>query len=524
MALARIRVGLWQQIVACIRIVWEIIVQRRMIKRRGIAEWACDPSIRGKTVIVTGPTSGIGLEIAKQLVLAGAHVVLACRRPDAASKLIAAWQREAGDVSAEVRQVDLESLASRLTADGLEEHIAMHAWGDLDVGDLSFKGRTRRFNATAAYNQSKLAQLMLTNVLQRRLPASAHIDVVAVHPGEVLTNVEACCESSIPFLEWEVLSNVLRLIAPTHTPSAARNSVCTPPFSPLYSNGSPAATLVFPEWQRYSIARSPPARDPMQARTLPRFIQELQRAVMHALLQVYFESSQNTTSPPTPPCDPMQARTLPKIIQELQRAIMHALLLEPWQGALAPLYCATHAAVGEQARAVRDQGLLSGPYFDLDGRRGEVAAHGRNERAAEELWRVAMDTVGLPADYVPSTLAAVAGTPAAAHGRGGGGGERRRGGGGRAVGGGGGDLPGARGGGGGRLGPGGGGGERGGGGGEAGAGGEGGEGGEGGDAGEGVGGTAGTSEFQRALVTRKEEQYGSLSCDAETSAPSLEDS
>ncbi|CAI5484856.1 unnamed protein product [Closterium sp. Yama58-4] len=112
MALARIRVGLWQQIVACIRIVWEIIVQRRMIKRRGIAEWACDPSIRGKTVIVTGPTSGIGLEIAKQLVLAGAHVVLACRRPEAASKLIAAWEGEAGSVSAEVRQVDLESLAS----------------------------------------------------------------------------------------------------------------------------------------------------------------------------------------------------------------------------------------------------------------------------------------------------------------------------------------------------------------------------------------------------------------------------
>ncbi|CAI5963713.1 unnamed protein product [Closterium sp. NIES-64] len=317
MALARIRVGLWQQIVACIRIVWEIIVQRRMIKRRGIAEWACDPSIRGKTVIVTGPTSGIGLEIAKQLVLAGAHVVLACRRPDAASKLIAAWQGEAGGagVSAEVRQ--------RLTADGVEEHIAvnclcplllsllllpsllrahgarivnvssaMHAWGDLDVGDLSFKGRTRRFNATAAYNQSKLAQLMLTNVLQRRLPASAHIDVVAVHPGEVLTNV---------------------------------------------------------------------------------------------------------------------ARTLPKIIQELQRAIMHALLLEPWQGALAPLYCATHSAVGEHARAVRDQGLLSGPYFDLDGRRSEVAAHGRNERAAEELWRVAMDTVGLPADCVQSTIAAFTG-------------------------------------------------------------------------------------------------------------------
>ncbi|CAI5503555.1 unnamed protein product [Closterium sp. Naga37s-1] len=188
----------------------------------------------------------------------------------------------------------------------------MHAWVDLDVGDLSFKGRTRRFNATAAYNQSKLAQLMLTNVLQRRLPASARIDVVAVHPGEVLTNV---------------------------------------------------------------------------ARTLPRFIQELQRAVMHALL--------------LEPCQAPNSKV--SATRHSPQPMYHT------PGALAPLYCATHAAVGEQARAVRDQGLLSGPYFDLDGRRSEVAAHGRNERAAEELWCVALDTMGLPHDYVETTIAALAG-------------------------------------------------------------------------------------------------------------------
>ncbi|KAK2986494.1 hypothetical protein RJ640_021369 [Escallonia rubra] len=73
------------------------------------------PSLNGKTCIVTGSTSGIGLEIARQLAESGAHVVMAVRNPVAANELIQKWQNRRTDsdpLNIDVMELDLLSLES----------------------------------------------------------------------------------------------------------------------------------------------------------------------------------------------------------------------------------------------------------------------------------------------------------------------------------------------------------------------------------------------------------------------------
>ncbi|KAJ7962759.1 putative Short-chain dehydrogenase [Quillaja saponaria] len=73
------------------------------------------PPLSNLTCIVTGCTSGIGLEIAKQLAESGAHVVMAVRNQAAAIELIKKWQNEwsgSGLLNIEVMELNLLSLAS----------------------------------------------------------------------------------------------------------------------------------------------------------------------------------------------------------------------------------------------------------------------------------------------------------------------------------------------------------------------------------------------------------------------------
>ncbi|KAJ3693920.1 hypothetical protein LUZ60_009400 [Juncus effusus] len=74
------------------------------------------PPLDGATFVVTGATSGIGLEIARQLAESGGHVVMAVRKPKLAHELIEKWQTEKGDLgillNIEVMELDLLSLES----------------------------------------------------------------------------------------------------------------------------------------------------------------------------------------------------------------------------------------------------------------------------------------------------------------------------------------------------------------------------------------------------------------------------
>ncbi|GAP63946.1 hypothetical protein ARMA_2369 [Ardenticatena maritima] len=215
------------------------------------AKWtAADmPDQTGKIIIVTGANSGIGYETARALAHKGAHVVMACRSRERAEAAAARIRAENPRGELAVLDLDLADLASvrafadtftqqydRLdvlvnnagimappqrmtTKDGFEiqfgvnhlGHFALtglligrllatpksrvvtvssgaHRFGTINFDDLNWE---RSYSPWKAYAQSKLANLLFTFELQRRLEAKgAETIAVAAHPGYTNTNLQ----------------------------------------------------------------------------------------------------------------------------------------------------------------------------------------------------------------------------------------------------------------------------------------------------------------------------------------------
>jgi NAD(P)-dependent dehydrogenase (short-subunit alcohol dehydrogenase family) len=194
------------------------------------------PDLTGRTAIVTGSNTGVGLATARALAAAGARVVFAVRNVE---KGRAAAAQTPGET--EVRELDLADLDSvrrfaagwtgpiellinnagisvpelQRTADGFElqfgtNHLGPYALtnlllphvtgrvvtvssqaervGRIDFGDPN--DERHPYKQTAAYNRSKLANLLFTAELQRRLAdAGSKVLAQAAHPGFVATEI-----------------------------------------------------------------------------------------------------------------------------------------------------------------------------------------------------------------------------------------------------------------------------------------------------------------------------------------------
>ena len=204
-------------------------------------------SMKGKIVLITGATSGIGRETALGLARKGATLVLVGRSREKLGRTISEIAAQTGNQQIDSLVCDLTSMESvrklagdfkakyqrldvlinnagetvnerRVTVDGYEYTLALdhlshflltsllmdiikksapsriinvsssaHMFGHLDFDDLMGE---KKYGAMRAYGQAKLANLLFTYELARRL-AGTGVTVNALHPGVVKTNFGA---------------------------------------------------------------------------------------------------------------------------------------------------------------------------------------------------------------------------------------------------------------------------------------------------------------------------------------------
>jgi NAD(P)-dependent dehydrogenase (short-subunit alcohol dehydrogenase family) len=220
------------------------------------------PDQTGRVAVITGANTGLGYETALALAAHGAHVVLAVRNPDKGKDAAARITAQSPQADVALQELDLTSLESvraaarqlradheridllinnagvmyppkSTTKDGFELQFGTNHLGhfaltgllldrllpvagsrvvtvssighrilaDIHFDDLQWE---RSYNRVAAYGQAKLANLLFTYELQRRLASHGTTIAVAAHPGgsntELMRHLPGWAAAAYPVL------------------------------------------------------------------------------------------------------------------------------------------------------------------------------------------------------------------------------------------------------------------------------------------------------------------------------------
>jgi NAD(P)-dependent dehydrogenase (short-subunit alcohol dehydrogenase family) len=233
--------------------------------------------MQGRTVLITGASSGLGYEAALKLARLGANVVMVARDAQRGETALAAVQAVARPASVSLLRCDMASLAAvralakdvaahndrlhglvnnagsvkmarETTPDGLEWTFAAnylghflltnllldllrrgapsrivnvssvgHRQGTIDFDNLQFEHGG--YKIMSAYGRSKLAQILFTRELARRLQGSG-VTVNALHPGAVATGIWT--RETLPWYARAPIALAKRLFMTTPSEGADR--------------------------------------------------------------------------------------------------------------------------------------------------------------------------------------------------------------------------------------------------------------------------------------------------------------
>lgn len=207
--------------------------------------WSSTARLDDKTVLITGANTGIGKETALDLAKRGARIIMACRDMEKAEAAMKEIIEGSGNENVVCKKLDLSDSKSirefaeainkdepklnilinnagvmvcpyGKTADGFEMQIGVnhmghflltyllidlikkstpariinvssmaHTWGSINLEDINSE---KNYNKRAAYSQSKLANILFTRLLAKRLEGTG-VTVYSLHPGVVQTEL-----------------------------------------------------------------------------------------------------------------------------------------------------------------------------------------------------------------------------------------------------------------------------------------------------------------------------------------------
>ncbi|XP_062335954.1 retinol dehydrogenase 12, like [Osmerus eperlanus] len=207
--------------------------------------WSSDARLDDKTVIITGANTGIGKETALDLAKRGARIIMACRDMEKAESALKEVVEGSGNKNVVILKLDLSDTKSikefaevinreesklnilinnagvmvcpyGKTADGFEMQIGVnhmghflltyllidlikrsapsriinvssmaHSLGTINLDDINSE---KGYNKNKAYSQSKLANILFTHLLAKRLEGTG-VTAYSLHPGVVQTDL-----------------------------------------------------------------------------------------------------------------------------------------------------------------------------------------------------------------------------------------------------------------------------------------------------------------------------------------------